>query len=351
MEKGVSVKELQGKFHKEYGASVGGVGMAMQDLPRIPTGVFPLDLAIGGGLPACRCTIIYGPESSNKTNLLLVAIARHQKHHPDRTCSVVDFEGLDPVWAAKLGVDMEKLGWFRPQYAEQAVDIVENLLYAEDCGIVGVDSLAMMGTQNELESSAEKAIVGGASSPIGKMCRKTARALMAAEIEGRTDVALIYINQTRFKIGVMFGDPETMPGGNAPRFQVAMWIRVYGKNKLDPKVHKVMPVLKETTFVLKKWKVPIISPTGKFDMAMLPHKELQPGEVDDWNTISAYLKHYGQIQKADKKGWQILGEHYPTLEAFRSRLNQEQAFGDEVREALLKRVAQDGLMAAIEEEE
>ena len=103
----------------------------------------------------------------------------------------------------------------------------------------------------------------------GKFARKTTLALQEAEKHGRYP-SLFYVNQTRFKMGVMFGDPETMPGGNAPRFQASMWLRVYGKNVMDKTVSDVMPVIKEVNFVLKNWKCPVLAASGKFEMATMP---------------------------------------------------------------------------------
>ena len=347
-DKSVSTADVMAATQKKFGKTVGSFGGKLLNTARVPTGAFQFDMATGGGFPSGRCSIVYGPESSGKTNLVLRTIALHQRMYPDKVCSLVDIETMDPEWARALGVDVDKLGWFRPSYAEQAVDIVESLLCAEDCGVVALDSLAAMITTTEAENSADKGSMGGNSILIGKMVRKTTLALNDAEKSGRSPT-LIYINQTRHKIGVMFGDPETMPGGNAPFFQAAMRVRVYGKNKTDAKVSKVMPVMKETTFVLKKWKVPIVSPSGNFDMVMVPHNGLQPGEIDDINTVAAYLKEYGQLEKT-KKGWTALGEHYATLEAFKTRLYEDKDFGAEVRAAIIARVVAEGALPPEESE-
>ncbi len=343
--KGSSSKDVLAAFQKSLGASVGSYGGSLVDAARLPTGVFAFDLATGGGFPRGKAAMIYGPESSGKTNLVLRLIAMHQALFPDLTCCFMDIEAsFDPAWAQQMGVDTEKLIVLQPSYAEQCVDMVESFLYAEDCGLVVVDSLAAMVTTNEGESSAEKAVVGGASNPVGKMVRKSTLALAEAGKAGRRPT-LLYVNQIRHKIGVMFGDPETMPGGNAPKFQVSLLVRLYGKNKTDPKVSKTMPVLKEVSFILKKWKVPVLANTGRFEMAMIPHDELAIGECDDFGTVSQYLKDFGQFGKAapPKKGWTVLEEEYPTLQAFRDRLYGDKAFGREVRQALIARALAEGL--------
>ena len=129
--------------------------------------------------------------------------------------------------------------------------------------------------------------------------------------------SLIYINQVRSRVGVVYGNPEIMPGGNAPRFQANIILRVYGKNLIDPKISSVMPVIKDTKFVMSKWKCPILTEGGTFQMAMVPHNGLKVGQCDDFNTVSEYLKAFGKFEKDAKKGWVILDQHYDTIAPFK----------------------------------
>ena len=340
---GTSMKSLLATFQKDLGEGIGNFGGALIEHDRIPTGIFELDLAIGGGLPRGKCSIIYGVESSGKTNAVLLAIANHQKLWPDQTCAIVDLEhAFDPEWAQQLGVDTEKLMIVQPDYAEQAVDIVESLLMADDCGIVALDSLAALVTTSELDSSAEKAVVGGAALVIGKLYRKTTHALQTAAKAGRFP-SLIYVNQVTTKIGVMFGDPETTPGGNKPRFQSSLTIRLYGKNKTDPKVSTTMPVLKETTFIIKKWKVPIKFNSGGYELVMVPHKGLSAGQSDDFGTVAEYLKAWGDFKKADKgQGWVIRGVEYKTIDEFKQLYYGDSAFGGAIRKYVIDTIMNDG---------
>lgn len=348
----ISAADLLTDFQKEYGESIGNFGGSLVDSDRVPTGMFPLDLALGGGFPRGKCSIIYGPESSGKTNVALLAIAQHQMLWPNLTCVFFDVErSYDPAWAAQLGVDTSKLVVVRPSYAEQLVDMVESFLFADDCGIVVVDSLAALITTQELESSAEKANVGGTGLVTGKLVRKTTHALGEAEKEGRQPT-LIYINQTRMKIGVMFGNPETQPGGNAPQFQAAIRLRLYGKNITNTKVSATMPVAKETTFVLNKWKCPILSASGKFTMVTLPHNGMPAGFCDDFNAVSEYLKTFGMFEKGEKgKGWVILGETYDTIAPFKAKLYGDKKFGAEVRAAIIERLLKEGGIVSEDEGE
>ncbi len=313
--------EVMKKLNKDMGAVV-QQGIEYDDVERIPTGVFPFDLAAGGGIPRGKISIIYGPESSGKTNLAMKAIASEQHRHAEEgkggKCVFVDIEnGYDPNWSAKLGVDNEELIYAQPKTAEQAVDLVEALMYAEDVSLIVVDSLAALATQGELDSSAEKARVGGNSVACGNLVRKAINAFGETKKIGQYPT-LILINQIRHKIGVMFGNPEYFPGGNAVRHASSFTARIYGKNKMVNTVSAAIPTYKETSVVLNKWKVPIVSVNSAYEMAMLPTGKLQPGEVDDWNTVSNYAKDYG-ILTGKSGAWEIGGEVFKTLDMVKDK--------------------------------
>ncbi len=337
-----SMAGLLGVFQKDFGEDIGNFGGTLVNSDRLPTSIFPLDLALAGGLPHGKVSVIYGPESSSKTNIALMTIAAHQLMFPDKVCVFFDIENsFDPAWARLLGVDTTKLVVIRPSYGEQVVDMAESALYTDDCGIVVIDSLAALLTTSELQASAERSNVGGSTLLIGKLVRKTTLALSEADKKGRQPT-LIYINQVRSKVGVVYGNPETMPGGNAPKFQANIILRVYGKNEMDTKVSSTMPVKKEVKFVISKWKCPILSAGGTFSMATLPHQGLKVGQCADFNTVSEYLKSFGQFEKDAKKGWVILGQHYPVIDEFKTRLYNDPAFGADVRKQIIDKMAQGG---------
>ncbi|MEJ6846782.1 hypothetical protein V3589_11255 [Sinorhizobium fredii] len=339
----VSSADLLAVYQKDFGEQIGSYGGALINSDRVPTGLFPLDLGLGGGFPRGRVSTIYGPESSNKTNIALRAIAMHQLLWPDLACVFVDVEySFDPLWARQLGVDTERLIVLQPTHAEQVVDMVEGFLHTDDIGIVVIDSLAALVGQAELDASAEKQIVAGVATPVTKLVRKTAPALAEADKRGRQPT-LIYINQIAYKVGVVFGDPEVMPGGKKPYHQSCLILRVYGKNVMDKKVSTVMPVLKEVKYVLKKWKCPVLSAEGKFDMVTLAHNGFEVGQCADYNTVSEYLQAFGEFEKGEKgKGWVILGEKYATLEPFRTRLYTDKKFGSHVRQLIIDRLLKEG---------
>jgi recombination protein RecA len=337
----VTTKNLLAASQEAHGEEVGSFGGSLNDITRLPTGILAFDLATGGGIPRGKASLIFGAESSNKTNLVLRLMMMHQLMFPELTCIFFDIEhAWDPVWAKRMGVDPKRVIVMKPDIAELCVDIMVQFLHAEDCGLVIVDSIAAMVTANEIGSSAEKAIVGGASISIGNMVRKSTLALAEAGKLKRYPT-LIYVNQVRHKFGGPFGDPERQPGGYAPRFQASMMVRLYGNNKVDPKINKAMPTIKEVSFIIKKWKVPVLATEGKFEMAMIAHDGLEVGACDDWNAISSMLKDNGQLEKSTK-GWMALEVEYPTLQAFRDKLYGDSAFLAEVRQALIARALADG---------
>jgi recombination protein RecA len=342
--KSASMADFLARLQKDHGEGIGSFGGRLVNTNRIPTGLFPLDLALGGGLPIGKVSMIFGPESSSKTNIALLAIAQYQLLYPDEVCVFIDAEhALDPAWARLLGVNTDKLVVIQPSYAEQVVDIVESALYTADCGLVAVDSLAALVTTAEMERSAEGDTVGGTARVIGKLYRKTNLALGEAEKQDRHPT-LIYINQIRSKIGVQYGNPETTPGGFPPRFQSNVILRVYGRNEFDKKISSTMPVKKEVKFVVHKWKCPIYSASGTFSMATTPHAGLKVGQCADFNTISEYLKAWGKFEKQKPKGWLILDEHYDTIEPFKIKCYEDLAFGAEVRKMIIDQVVASGEM-------
>lgn len=335
----MDIAALLAKAQKDKGKSIGSFGGTYLDAGRIPTGLFEFDMAVGGGIPRGMCTIIFGPESSNKTNMALKAIAANQWLRPEEKNVFIAIEPFDPKWAARMGVDVDKLAVLYPSYAEEAADMAEMFLYGQDCGIVTVDSLAAMITTQEAEKSAESSNPGSSARAVTAMSKKTNLALRNAQKEGRYPT-LIFINQNRFKIGVMHGDPESMPGGQAVRFQVQLWVRVYGKNVKDNSIAGDMPIAKEVSFVVKKHKVPITSANGKYTMVTHPHGNFGVGDTDDVNSVLTYLENLGQFEKL-KNTYSIGGIEYPTIKAFKELFNSNKKFAQDIKQGVIDAVLGD----------
>lgn len=338
---------------KNMGERIGDFGTKLHESERVPTGIFAFDMATGGGWPKGKVSEVFGPESSGKTNLVLKTIATHQMLWPEEVCAILDLEhALDGEWAKKLGVDTDKLLWMKPEYVEQTIDMVEALLAASDIGLVALDSIAAMITFNEANSDADKAAVGGSSNLVGKLIRKITLRLNQAEKEGRFPTVLC-VNQTRYKIGVMMGDPETTPGGNAPKFAAAMRVRTYGKNINDAKISKTMPVLKETQFIIRKWKTPILATHGMYQMVTVPHGGFTVGECQDVNAVLGYMKQCGVLEKIEgyKGGWKLMGEEYKTLDPIKKRLVEDKEWGLGIRSGVIKTMMAGGEIIEAQQEE
>jgi RecA/RadA recombinase len=288
---------------------------------------------------------------NHNTNLVLKAIASNQRLHPEQDNVYFDLENVYvPSWAASLGVDTEKLLIVKPQPADIIIDMFEAFLYADNIGLLALDSIAALVTQNEIDSAGEKVAVAGVSGPVAKLVRKVTFGL-AAQAERNHYPVVIYVNQIRYKIGVMFGNPETTPGGNAPRFQYSLRIRCYGKNIANEKIHKTMPILKETQFIVQKWKMPIVATHGVYQMVTLPHAGMKIGETDNWNLVLGYLKDYGFVaKKAKGTGWLAFDQEYKTLKEIEEQYHGDAAWAALVRKAVVERLMDDEAAAPPEGE-
>lgn len=312
---GTELTAILAQIRKEKGDKVVRKGSEISMVERIPTGVFEFDLATGGGFPQGRYSIVYGPESSGKTNICYAAAAQAQKRpEPCNKVVWVDLEGtFDAKWAGQFGIDVDELLVVSPAYGEEAVDLIDALVRAEDVAMLVVDSLATVVSSKEIDQSVEKFDVGTASLLVKRLCNKLVIGLATEAKRGHTP-AVVLINQTRFKIGVMFGDPETMPGGQTMKFLSSLTVRLYGKNKMEKTISSELPAFKETKAVIKKAKIGVTKYDFDYDLCMLPHDGMIVGETKSWSTVSGYLKDMGALKKADKgSGWTLLGKTYQTL--------------------------------------
>jgi recombination protein RecA len=189
------------------------------DVEVVPSGALSLDLALGGGYPKGRIIEIYGPESSGKTTLTLHAIAEIQKQ--GGTAAFVDAEhALDPAYAKKLGVDVENLLVSQPDNGEQALEITETLVRSNAVDLIVVDSVAALTPQAEIDGDM-------GDSHMGLQARLMSQALRKLTgIINKSKATVIFINQIRMKIGVMFGNPETTTGGNALKFYASQRVDI-----------------------------------------------------------------------------------------------------------------------------
>lgn len=252
------IDETMADIEKRFGKGAimrMGAGSALPNIEVVPTGSISLDIALGvGGFPKGRIVEVYGPEGSGKTTLALHAVAEVQKH--GGVAAFIDAEhALDIFYAIKIGVNSEGLLMSQPDTGEQALEIVEALIRSCAVGIIVVDSVAALTPKAEIEGKMGDPQMGSQARLMSQAMRKLAGAL------SKSRAILLFINQTRMKIGVMFGNPETTTGGNALKFYSSVRIdirRVAGLKVGDQVVgartrvkvvkNKVAPPFKQSEF-------------------------------------------------------------------------------------------------------
>ncbi|HEY1835968.1 MAG TPA: recombinase RecA [Candidatus Saccharimonadales bacterium] len=210
---GLALDSIEKQFGK---GSIMKLGEAHAvNVETFPTGSLSLDLALGGGIPRGRVLEIYGPESSGKTTLTLHAIAEVQRR--GGTAAFIDAEhALDPAYAKKIGVDVDNLLLSQPDNGEQALEITETLVRSSAVDLVVVDSVAALVPRAEIEGDMGDAQMGLQARLMSQALRKLTGVI------SRSKTTVIFINQIRMKIGVMFGNPETTTGGNALKFYASV---------------------------------------------------------------------------------------------------------------------------------
>ena len=218
-----ALEQVLSQIEKQYGkGAIMKLGDSVADLTVdvIPSGCLTLDLALGiGGMPRGRIIEIYGPESSGKTTVALHVIAETQKM--GGIAAFIDAEhALDPIYAAKLGVDLENLYVSQPDTGEQALDITDSLVRSSAVDLIVIDSVAALTPKAEIEGDMGDSHVGLQARLMSQALRKL------AGITNKSKTCVIFINQLREKVGVMFGSPETTPGGKALKFYSSIRIDV-----------------------------------------------------------------------------------------------------------------------------
>lgn len=256
-EKKMALEMAMGQIEKQFGkGSVMKLGeYKAMNVEAIPTGALSLDMALGiGGVPRGRIIEIYGPESSGKTTLALHIIAEAQKEHGE--VAFIDAEhALDPVYAKNLGVNINELIVSQPDTGEQALEIAESLIRSGALDVIVVDSVAALVPKAEIDGDMGDSHIGLQARLMSQALRKLAGAV------NKSKTVIIFINQLREKVGVMFGNPETTTGGRALKFyaSVRMDIRKVENIKVDGEIvgnrarvkivkNKVAPPFREAEF-------------------------------------------------------------------------------------------------------
>ena len=319
----LAIKEIQTKFGDESIMTYGSGKVAA--IESIPTGSLGLDYALGvGGLPRGRIIEIFGPESSGKTTLALHVIAEAQKK--GGICAFVDAEhALDPEYARKIGVKLPELLISQPDTGEQALEIVESLVRANSIDVIVVDSVAALTPKDEIEGDM-------GSAQMGKQARLMSQALRKlTAITAKSNTIIIFINQIRMQIGVMFGNPETTTGGKALKF--------YTSVRLD--IRRIAQIKKGEEIVGGRVRVKVVKnkvaapfKTTEFDL-------LYNEGISREGEIIALGEKYDILQKSGssyKYGEVSIGRGY---DATRTYLRENKPVANEILKKIREKLAQD----------
>jgi recombination protein RecA len=243
-EKSKALEAALSQISKDYGeGSIMRLGEAKRvNVEMISSGSISLDLALGGGIPKGRVIEIYGPESSGKTTFALHAVSEFQK--AGGTAAFVDAEhALDPEYAARIGVDVDNLLISQPDTGEQALEIVETLVRSGAVDVIVIDSVAALTPKAEIEGAMGGSLPGLQARLMSQALRKL------TAISHKSGCTLIFINQIRLKIGVMFGNPETTSGGQALKFYASVRLDIRRTGKIETGVGDLKQVIGNTTRV------------------------------------------------------------------------------------------------------
>lgn len=249
----MAVSQIEKQFGKGSIMRLGSQEKVKVDV--IPTGALSLDIALGvGGIPKGRIIEIYGPESSGKTTLAIHILAEAQKKG-DAVAFIDAEHAFDPTYAKNIGLDIDNLFISQPDFGEQALEILETLVRSAAFGVIVVDSVAALTPRAEIEGEMGDSHMGLQARLMSQALRKL------TAIAGKTGTTIIFLNQLRMKIGIMFGNPETTTGGNALKFYASIRMDIRQKDKIvkDGQVighsrkvkivkNKVAPPFKEATF-------------------------------------------------------------------------------------------------------
>ena len=296
-----AIKSIKTKFGEESIMKLGE--RPRVDVDVVPTGSIGLDWALGvGGLPRGRVVEIYGPESSGKTTLALHVIAEAQKK--GGLCAFVDAEhAMDPEYSRKLGVKIDDLLISQPDTGEQALEIVETLVRSGKVDVIVIDSVAALTPKDEIEGDM-------GAHHVGKQARLMSQALRKlTAVTAHSKTIVIFINQIRMKIGVMFGNPETTPGGNALKF--------YSSVRLD--VRRIAQIKKGEEIMGSRTRVKVVKNKVASPFKVTEFDLMYNEGISKTGELLALGEKFGVIEKSGasyKFGETALGRGYDNARTY-----------------------------------
>jgi recombination protein RecA len=293
----------------------------------IPTGIFILDFALLGGWPQGFVSMTYGYHSTAKSTIFLNGVREFQRKHTDKYVVWIDAEGLyDEEWARMIGVDTTRIIVARPEYGEQAVDILEDMVQRPSVGLIVLDSIPACAPMKVLENSAEDDTMAALARLMGKMCSKITTRINS---ERRKDhyVTIWNINQIRNKVGFVLGSPRHLPGGfqinHVPTTKV--WLKLTKQVEGKDEFENVVPDYNEQAFEIEKRKHGSSINSGAFDLALNPKGKVNQGCVDSVDTTVTFAKKFGFI-RGGGGNFSLLTEKRGYVENTKSGERREKAF-------------------------
>lgn len=305
---------------KKYGmGTITRLGDTPTDFPKLPTGIFPLDMAIGiGGVPKGRIVEIFGPESAGKTLITLQLIAQTQKD--GGTCAFIDAEhALNVNFAQNVGVDTDSLLVSQPDYGEQALEITEALIRSGSIDLVVVDSVAALTPKAEIEGAM-------GDSNIGLQARLMSQALRKlTAVASKTNTTVVFINQLREKVGVIYGNPEVTTGGKALKFYSSLRLDVRkiqqiksGTDVIGNRI-RVKVVKNKVAAPFKEAEFDLIFATGVDNIGCIVDSAVKLGIIEKAGAWLSYKDNALHCQGRDKT-IAFLKEHPEMLEEIRTKI-------------------------------
>lgn len=351
--------DLLKKIRKKHGKAIltRADDHRIQTVPRISSGIFFLDAALGGGFPAGLINIVWGDKSTGKSAICAKTMAQAQKvcancytgevtdeegevhlcgcgEFREHVCAFLNVEGTwDPDWWRALGVDTDKVLYSQPEYAEQTLDIAEALLRSGEVDFLVIDSIAFLTPAKEIEESSGKALQAEQARVLGRGIRKFTAALNWMGNHTGRRPTVMFTNQIRMKLGVMFGNPETQPGGKASGFSASTEVKTWGgKYSMDDVTGK--PLYADMSFRVDKNKTSGAKMDGEWRLMIAETEHKTKGSVhEEPRMVDVGIK-IGLVEKSGN-GWECFGEKYRAKSLLVKRLLEDAEFKQNYGDALM----------------
>lgn len=336
------------KYNKEQ-LIYSGADKDQFNIVRIPTGIFVMDILTGGGIPISRVTEFYGAKSSTKSSNVLRIIGNYLRLNKNSKALLADFEGTyEKPWGKNFIDDLDRLEVLLPDYGEQGVDVLKDLIVEEEIGLVAIDSVANLIPLKESEADAGDATMGLHAKLLNRLFR-VMFPIMIARRKTETPLTVIVVNQLRANVGgKKFASPYIKPGGMMQDFLYSLDIRLYTVEYVKV---SGMPVKSVHEFIIEKNKIGLPKRSGEFRMHLVNIDGKSPvGSLDEVPTVMEYAKKAGIIVRVGNK-WRYLSKEFPNLESVQAALVTDPKFYNEVRAATLDACLADVRLTAGTKEE